>query len=175
MCLRWFLLGKPCKTSLSLMPAQVLNYPWIHMKFLVFEAFPFVFRDATSHRLQCRKLLLTSCVVYFLRTFDFSWRDPVQVSPFPELPWGEVAVLFPLVLQYFLNTSFKNQLYWGIVSIKFTQFSVLINVCSHLITSRVMIGSISITTGVHSHPASCRPRLLMSFLSLEFFLFWNFM
>lgn len=40
------------------------NYPSLWISF--FEAFFFVFRVVTSHRLQCRILLVISCVFYFL-------------------------------------------------------------------------------------------------------------
>ena len=76
------------------------NYPSLWISF--FEAFSFVFRDVTSHRLQCRMLLVISCVFYFLCALNL-FCDETQFKShlFLKLPRPsqvEMAVLFSLVL-----------------------------------------------------------------------------
>lgn len=175
-CLSWFPLGTSYVINLPLILIQVLIIHFCEFPFLT--NFSFVFRDASSHRLQCRILLLIFCVFYFLCALNLlcdetQFKSHLFLKFSQTFPGRDSSTLLCSFIVFFeclfLELALlRNRFY------KFTQLLVLTNVCSYLTSSTVMMWNISITTESSLMPLFTPAAITVYLLSPQFFLFCNF-
>lgn len=162
--------------NLPLILIQVLIIHFCEFPFLT--NFSFVFRDASSHRLQCRILLLIFCVFYFLCALNLlcdetQFKSHLFLKFSQTFPGRDSSTLLCSFIVFFeclfLELALlRNRFY------KFTQLLVLTNVCSYLTSSTVMMWNISITTESSLMPLFTPAAITVYLLSPQFFLFCNF-